>query len=257
MDIRNLLKSSRQKIARADQHVKELKSKTDPLDRHLYEITNQREIETVLHTIPTVYRLTYRPKEKISDACAAIIGDAFNNIREAFDYAASAIVNAYGERPRSKLYFPITSRKDLDSHAGLAALEKAVPGFKSAFLTEVRPADGPNEHLWNFYALHNDGKHNDFIPVATLSNVRPVNARSGGLVISNADVGDDADLPYVLIQAGQPIILDHELNAYVTLTFAAGTVFQGKLVIETLAQISRLSAETMDWIERFVFQAKG
>ncbi|MDA9488951.1 hypothetical protein XI09_02850 [Bradyrhizobium sp. CCBAU 11386] len=79
-----------------------------------------------------------------------------------------------------------------------------------------------------------------------LSMVKSINTKIGGNAFTNATIGNGADLTYVLIEARQPIILDHEINASVNLTFANGTTFQGNPVVETLTEISSLATETMN-----------
>src|SRR6266481_233312 len=100
-----LFSNARSKIERANRHIDELRRRSNPLDRELYEISDPsvRQHATVIHRNPTVYRVAYRPKVDIPETFAGIIGDAFNNIREAFDFSAVAIVDAWGTRPPGKL----------------------------------------------------------------------------------------------------------------------------------------------------------
>jgi hypothetical protein len=212
-----LFANARSKIQRADRHIDELRQRSSPLDRELYEISNPgvKEHATVIDRYPTVYRLKYRPKTDIAETFAGIINDAFNNIREAFDFAAVAIVDTWGGRPGGKLYFPITKRKDLVSHTGFTAIEQAVPGFAERFLKDVRPENGPNEHLWDFYTLHKDGKHNDYITI------------------------------------------DDDFQTSVDVCFDKGNVFENEPVIPTLTQISELASGTLDWLDALVREVKG
>lgn len=258
-DTKALLNSPRSKIVRANRHVDELRQRSVPLDRSLYELSNpgQKERRSVIDLYPTRYRVTFRPKQNIPETFAGIIGDAFNNIREALDYAAVAVVDTWGERPKGPLYFPITKRKDLVSHTGLAAIEKAVPGFAELFLKEIRPENGPNEHLWDFYSLHRDGKHNDFIPVVTVVDISPINASIGGVTLNNCAVGFPATGPCVLFDAEIPIAMQDNFRTSVDIKFGKGTAFENEPVIPTLTQVSQLASETLNWLASLIKKVKN
>jgi hypothetical protein len=258
-DTQTLLKNPRSKIDRANRHINELRQRSAPLDRTLYELANpgQKERASIIHLYPTRYRVTFRPKQNISETFAGIIGDAFNNIREAFDYTAAAVVDTWGKRPEGPLYFPITKRKDLVSHTGLSAIENAVPGFAELFLKEIRPENGPNEHLWDFYTLHRDGKHNDFVPVVTVADISPFNARTGNLNITNCAMGFDAARPSILVDSGTPITMQNNFKTSVDVKFGKGTVFENEPVIPTLTQISQLASETIDWLASLIKRVKN
>ncbi len=258
-DTKTLLTGPRSKIERANRHIDELRQRSVPLDKSLYELSNpgQKERRSVIDRFPTRYRVTFRPKQNIPETFAGIIGDAFNNIREAFDYTAAAVVDTWGERPDGPLYFPITKRKDLVSHTGLSAIEKAVPGFAELFLKEMRPENGPNEHLWDFYLLHRDGKHNDFVPVVTVVDISPINAKIGGATIRNCAVGFPVTGSYVLFDSDTPIALQNNFRTSVDVKFGEGTAFENKPVIPTLKQISQLASETLDRLASLIKKVKN
>jgi hypothetical protein len=254
-----LFANARSKIQRANRHIDELRQRSSPLDRELYEISNPgvKEHATVIDRYPTVYRLKYRPKTDIAETFAGIINDAFNNIREAFDFAAVAIVDTWGGRPGGKLYFPITKRKDLVSHTGFTAIEQAVPGFAERFLKDVRPENGPNEHLWDFYTLHKDGKHNDYIPVVSLVVISNINISTSGMKVVDCTVGSDANCPVDIMQSRSPITIDDDFQTSVDVRFDKGNVFENEPVIPTLTQISELASGTLDWLDALVREVKG
>jgi hypothetical protein len=256
-----LFANARSKIQRANRHIDELRQRSSPLDRDLYEISNSgvKEHARVIDRNPTVYRLKYRPKVDVAETFAGIINDAFNNIREAFDFSAVAMVDTWGERPEGPLYFPFAPRERLvaRAHSGLIAIEKAVPSFAKRFLEDVRPEDGPNEHLWDFYTLHKEGKHNDYIPVVSLTWIRNINISSGGMKIANSSVGADADCPTIIMQSVQPITISDDFQTSVDVRFGQGNVFQNEPVIPTLTQISELASGTLDWLDSLVREVKG
>jgi hypothetical protein len=258
-DTKSLFANARSKVQRANRHIDELIARSAPLDRELYELSNPgiKMRKTVIDREPTIYRLAYRPKEDIPVTFSGIIGDAFNNVREAFDYAAVAIVDTWGRRPPGNLYFPITKRKDLVSHTGFTSIEEAVPGFADLFLKEVRPENGPNEHLWDFYTLHKDGKHNDFVPVVTVVRIAPFNAKSGGLTVKDCAAGFDATRPYILFQSGLPITVNDNFKTTIDIKFDKGTAFEDESVIPTLTQVSQLASETIEWLGALIKRVKN
>ena len=206
---------------------------------------------------PTRYRVTFRPKEDIPGTFAGIIGDAFNNIREAFDYTAVAVVDTWGQRPPGNLYFPITKRKDLIAHTGFTAIEKAVPSFAKLFLKEIRPENGPNEHLWDFYTLHKDEKHNDFVPVVTVGEIRNINAIIGRIVMQNCGARFNAERPMGLFESHVLITMENNFQTSVEIKFGKGTAFENDPVIPTLTQISQLASETIDWLASLIKRVKN
>jgi hypothetical protein len=175
----DILKGPRLKIQRANRHIDELRERTNPLDRELYEFGVFHEPDSVIHARATHYQLAYRPKESIPEAFAAIIGDAVGNCRAALDHLASAIVRELSSS-QGKIYFPITKRESLAAHNSLPAIEQALPGTTKLLLNDVRPAGGPNETFWDFYSINNDDKHNFFIPVVNVADIVDVNARYVG-----------------------------------------------------------------------------
>src|SRR5258708_251166 len=118
-DTKALLNGPRSKIERANRHIDELRQRSVPLDKSPYELSNpgQKERRTVIDRFPTRYRVTFRPKQNIPETFAGIIGDAFNNIREAFDYTAAAVVDILGGGPDWALHFSICKQEKLVFHS--------------------------------------------------------------------------------------------------------------------------------------------
>jgi hypothetical protein len=222
----SILKNPRLKIQRANRHIDELRQRSSPLDRELYEIVimgHPKKGPTVIHNYTTTVQITFRPKESIPEIFAGIIGDAVGNIREAFDHAASAIVDTWGTRPKGPLYFPITERKDLVSHTGFTAIEQAVPGFAELFLKEIRPENGPDERLWDFRTLNKDNKHNDFIPLVTVVGVNNINIVAGTNTFEDCGVSFDPTRPMVLFQADAPVTIGDDFETSIDVLFGERT----------------------------------
>jgi hypothetical protein len=151
---------------------------------------------------------------------------------------------------KKTIYFPAAPRKDLPAHFSLAPIEQALPGFKKLLLEEVRPENGPNEHLWSFTKLNNDDKHNDFIPVVTVIAINNVNAKIGGVTMQNCAISGDAARPIKIARAPTPITMQNNFEAAVEVKFSKGTAFEDEPIVPTLFQISEIVSETLNAIER-------
>jgi hypothetical protein len=243
------------KIKGANRNIDQLRSMTSPLDRSLYEIVMEKTRGPIIYlNPPTYYQLTYRPKEPIPETLANIIGYAFGDLRSALDYIAQRIIrsNIPDFDPKKMIYFPAAPRKDLPAHSGLAPIEQALPGFKKLLLEEIRPENGPNEHLWSFTELNNDDKHNDFVPIVTVIAINNVNAQIGGIRLQNCNIRSDATCPINIGRAPTPITMENDFQTAVEVKFGKGTAFENEPVIPTLLQVCEVVSETLNAIKRLV-----
>jgi hypothetical protein len=241
------------KIQGANGDIDRLRKMTSPLDRSLYEITvEQGRGPFVYLDPPTYHELAYRPKQPIPEHFANIIGHACADLRSALDYAATRIVRSGipDFDPKKTIYFPAAPRKDLPAFASLSTIERALPGFKKLLLEDIRPENGPNEHLWSFTEMNNDNKHNDFIPVVTLLQVSNINARFGGSSMQNCSLSGDAASPRKLIKSYLGITIENNFETTVEIKFGQGTPLKDDPVIPTLFQISEVVAEALKAVER-------
>jgi hypothetical protein len=237
MSIKKIMSGPNSKVKRANRFIDELRSRTTPLDRSLYDITSDVVYQTVLHVKPSGFQLTFRPKEDLPEALAAIIGDAVGNLRAALDHLANAIVGEWGTPPDGPLYFPVAPRKDLIAHTGLTAIEQALPGSKELLLEKIRPDGGPDEGFWNFYTLNKDDKHNFFIPTITAVRVDKIYAKMVGHTFNNcARSGFDATRPAILFSSPFPITISSNFNTSVEVKFGQGTPFQNEPVSHHCSQ---------------------
>jgi hypothetical protein len=170
------------------------------------------------------------------------------------DYIAQRIIRSGTPNFDSKkaIHFPAAPRKDLSAHSSLAPIEQALPGFKKLLLEEIRPENGPNEHLWSFTELNNDDKHNDFVPVVTVVGINNVNANIGGVMMRNCGISGDAARPIKIGRAPTPITMQNNFKTAVELKFGKGTAFENEPVVPTLVQVSEVVSEALNAIERLV-----
>jgi hypothetical protein len=249
------MQGPRSKVQRAYRHIDEIKQRSAPLDRDLYEVSNRLEHASVIHLKATRYKLAFRPKQDIPEVFGGIIGDAVSNLRSSLDYLANGIARAWIPSP-PKIYFPLAKREYLVSHAGLTTIEQAIPGSKKLFLDEIRPEGGAYERLWNFNALRNDDQHNDFIPAVTVVEVANINARIGTGIIRNLSSRFNAAHSHVFFDSHVPVATDDNFNTAIDVKFGQGTIFENEPVIPTLTQIAQMVGETLDWFEGLVRREK-
>jgi hypothetical protein len=246
-------KPSWTKIQGANSEIDRLRKLTSPLDRSLYEIAIEKKRGPFIYLDPPVYHeLAFRPKEPIPEQLANIIGHVCGDLRSALDYAAHRIVHSGlpDFDPKKQIYFPAAPRKDLPAHFSLAPIDQALPGFKKLLLEQIRPENGPNEHLWSFTEMSNDNKHNDFIPVVTVVQITGINANIGGNILRDCVVGGDAAGPIKIARSDPPIAIKNNFQTAVEVKFGKGTSLEDDPVIPTLSQISEIVAEALKAVER-------
>jgi hypothetical protein len=251
----NVLKGPRLKVERAYRHIDELIALTQPLSRELHSVQ-------VYPDTPWPegqhgpYMLMYQPMKPIPETLAIIIGDVVHNLRGALDHLATGIIRTVD--PAAQPHFPMRKhRKDLKTGpaaATLCLIEKALPGAEDTLLKQVRPENGPNEHLWAFHGLDNDDKHNLLIPVVTVASVYIPSLSVGGhkMVERVAVGGNAASVLHLVMSNGEPITMEQDFETSVEVTFGAAHGFDGQAVIPTLTQIAQLVSETLSAFEKLI-----
>ena len=247
--------SAKLKVERANLHINELRRASEPLHKSFYSLDIHRH-PAVGHTQATKQVLVYRPVQKIPETFALIIGDAVHNPRAALDHLVTSIARTV--EPSVEIHFPMRkNREDIVTPSGSAkkafeSVEKALPGFAKLFTDEVRPANNAFDKYWGFHALDNADKHNLLVPVVTVVNITGIGGTVGKSVIAGNMVGGRANQPInVLSLTGQNITINEDVETTVTVKFGDGTPFQDDPVIPTLMQISKLTRQTIEIVERF------
>jgi hypothetical protein len=158
----------RAKIARTDNHIREIDGHLRPLAQEATAAI--RPVDTFHDGMPRrVYRIGHVPA--VSADCAALVGDALYNLRSALDHLAAQLAFREGVTPETlsdDAYFPIRSKR-LDSNGRKISYD--IPGVNDkevkAKLLEVQPFENEeryghalwNQALWLINKLGNIDKH--------------------------------------------------------------------------------------------------
>jgi hypothetical protein len=258
MDPTPFTRSPRLKIERAYNHINELRRLSEPLSETLYEIVMREIRPTVLHNNPTAYELSYRPKKPIAETFALIIGDAFHNIRTAFDHMACHILRE-ANTWTTRSGFPFhEARQNLVGDRNFLAIQEAIPNVGDVILNEIRPYSDGEQLLWMASKADRLDKHNMFVPTVAVTNVRNVNMIVGGSIFENASVENDADYPFIFARSYMPITNDGEFRTSVAIRFSeAADFFQNQPVIATLTQIAKLADDAVSMVETAIRQSNS
>lgn len=219
---------------------------------HLYEVVSGPSRSHALLAKPDRFALTYRPKQPIRKYFGAIIGDAVNNLRESLDYWMNNAVVCVG--PRKKVHFPFSEqRKDLETSPNYPPVEKAFPDAAKFIATKVQPSRDTNLHLWAATSLCNDNKHNDFLPIVTVADVKNWNAWAGPAGIGGYFNKFDADKPHELVATNAgPFTIQKKLSPACEIAFPKGAVFEDQPVIPTLTSMAEVVSQSLDALECFI-----
>ena len=254
MDADVILAGPRLKVIRAHHHIDTLLSITKPLWPGYYELI-QECWSVAPDADPHRCELTYQPKDHLAGALAVVIGDAVHNLRAALDHLATGIIRTHD--PKAKPYFPIhPERKSLETAPDLARIEANLPGAKKLLLEEIRPENGPNEHLWLFNDLDNADKHSLILPTISVTKIETSGITlPGGTTIGTLEVSGDATRPINLIRDAGQISIDDNFKVTASVLFGEGTLFKNKPVIPTLMQIADIVTDTLDQFEALIRKA--
>lgn len=249
----NISNHARLKIKRANSHIDTLIQQSAPLSRDLYEIRIETARSVVLLVEPDLYKLAYRPKEPISQHFGSIIGDVFNNLRESLDYWITAAISLFDKSRRMPNFpFEADEGKDFETNSQYVAIKKAFPDLAAFILTDIQPRKSTNFDLWAISNLCNGNKHNDFLPVVSVTSVDNINARSGTNSIKKCACRGDADHPIFFICSNEPITMENGFNTSVEMMFPHGALFENKPVIPTLLHLSQITTQTIDALDNFI-----
>jgi hypothetical protein len=155
---------------------------------------------------------------------------------------------------RKKLHFPFAEEwKDLKTSPNYPPLEKAFPDLVDFIWKDIQPCRDTNLHLWAATSLCNFNKHNDFVPITTVTSFENFYVRVGTNVIKTAEIGWQADGPMTLVRSTQgPIAMEQNFQVTTDITFPKGAVFEDQPVIPTLLQMLRVVSKAVEALDKFL-----
>jgi hypothetical protein len=251
MKVQEVMESARLKVSRANRHIDEINADQSALPMRLYDLGVTHRSVALLRE-PDCDLVTYIPKQSISKHFGAIAGDVVNNLRESMDVWINTAVRCVG--PVKKLHFPFSEeRQNLEASGNFRNVEKAFPDAADFISKKIEPCRNTNLYLWAATSLCNANKHNDFIPVVGLSQIKGKNIQIGSVNIGELAASGDANKPQTLICAPyKGFSIEDDFKATVEVSFPKGAVFEDQLIVPTLVKMSDVVTETLDALEVFI-----
>lgn len=245
------MESARLKVKRAERHIDEFISDQDILPSRIYDLGVTCRSVALLRE-PDCNRVTYFPKQSVTKHFGAIAGDAVNNLRESLELWMNAAALCVG--PAKKLYFPFSKeRKNLETSQSFASVKKAFPDAATFIAKKIEPCWDRNLHLWAATSLCNQNKHNDFIPVVTLGEIKGKNIKFGNISVSSLKVSGDANKPQTLYSGPLGSITEeNNFEVSVEVSFPKGAIFEHQPVVPTLLNMAQVVSQTLDALEVFI-----
>lgn len=251
MKLCDVMKSPRLKVKGADRHIDSLTEAAGALPKHLYEITNGPIRSHTLLAGPDKFAATYTPKEPIPEYFAQFVGDAVNNLRESLDVWMNKAVQCVGSSRR--VHFPFCEeRKHLEVSRNYKPVLKDFPDAAKFISKNIQPCRDTNFDLWAVNRLSNLNKHNDFIPTATLVEMKNVNMVIGTNRFFDLAIYGDASQRRHFVESRSPISMEENYDVVVEVKFPQGGVFEDQPIGPTLKKLSQLVSETLDALEEFI-----
>lgn len=182
---------------------------------------------------------------------ALAVGDALHNLRTAMDHIAFDVLGA----TEDSISFPTgKTRNDLIATRQYKAIKTAMPDFADFIADVIKPYQGGDYQLWEIAALDNLDKHRLVIPVVSIQALTNVSAED-----DNHNVFDECTFAVgeggVLraVRAAAKMKITDSGVPVANMFFGKGTTVEGRSVIASLAEFSRLTLEAIRALERFHF----
>jgi hypothetical protein len=256
--------SARLKLARAKEHVAELKSKWEA-----YKAGSNFAAVAEKNAAGT---LDYRVKVRtpIPAEWSLVLGDAIHNLRAVLDHLAWSAVERNSQVPGKQTCFPIS--KDRPSFPG--TMKDALRGASDrarVLVHRLRPYGGGNEKIWRLHQLDIADKHRLILAVGASyrsANLRFTavfpdgNRHALGLPLVPADRMfplKDGDVLFSNVPipveppAGEMGVVFDLAGFTLDLAFGHGQVADGDPVIETLGAYVNHVERIADLFDRLVF----
>jgi hypothetical protein len=249
------IRTVRKKIERAKKHIGDLNAAVGAFfSSSPYEIGTKIDAQTArpIHYMTKV--------DLIPDEIPLILGDAIHNLRSSLDHLAYGLVEANGQIPTKRTYFPICENVSKYNSPDTIAKKSGMSVEAQNLIDSTQPYQGGNDLFWVLHHLNNIDKHH-FILVAG-SAVRSIDLGgfmtrdmvSKGLVplgfppqllalslfykvepqTCPLKVGDEL---FVGLPNAEP---DQQLQFKFDIAFAEPQIVRGKAIVETVNQLANL-----------------
>jgi hypothetical protein len=238
--------SSRRKIARAKEHLVDLKAKIDGFaGENPYIQVIEEDPERPGYQLHKIKLIKAMP-----EAFADSVGDAVNNLRSALDHACYAVAVASGNTAPRYAYFPF-ARDAGGLENSIRGNCKDIPQEIYPLLRSFEPYGGGNEILWTLNLICVADKHKILTPVGT-GVMRPGNieAKGGGfLSVPINPVWDRTKQEVKFLTLGPGAAFDYKFDFILFIAFDEIGTVTGEPVRHILDQISTEVERTVSTIE--------
>jgi hypothetical protein len=207
--------SSRRKIARAKQHINDLKARAKAFgEEHPYEEFRRKDSEN--RRIVIGARLT----KPFPDCFDDIASDAMNNLRDALDHACYAVAVAVAptKRIRSATFPFAVSEAALENQ--IKGRCRDVPEQLYPLFRSFKPYDGGDDLLCALNKICNRNKHAFLVPMGTGGLVMEARLHaSREIVVINAPIWDSSKDEIEFAYVPPDTHLKYEIKCGFTVTF--------------------------------------
>jgi hypothetical protein len=222
--------SSRRKLARAKDHLAELKREVLSFIQHdPCDILTEPHPDKPEHV---VYKLCLT--KQLPDGLSEITGDVVDNLRSALDHAMYAVSLASGCTKPLNAYFPF-SRNATNFEANLKGRCADVPQEIYPLLRTYEPYQGGSKLLWALNQVCIANKHKLLVPIgASTFSVETVIEGTGFVSMPYTPIWDRTKNEMVMLTAEYGVKLDGHFKFGVYVAFGEIEGVDGQPALETL-----------------------
>jgi hypothetical protein len=244
--------SSRRKIARAEKHLAELKSRMDAFFARddLYEMFVEAHPQRIGFTVFKIRFVKELPEE-----FEEIAGDILGNLRSALDHAVYGVALAFAasnDLPKPKMdtaCFPFAKDAAHFENALKGRCASVPPELHSIF-RDSKPYGGGHEPLWALNCIRGTDEHAILVPAATAAFVGGMEVHAvGGAMMPYRPVMDRSknEMELCSLAPGAKLHGNYQLAMYVA--FGEIGSVAGKNAAEVLDLFVKLVTAIVDRIE--------
>ncbi|HWZ31705.1 MAG TPA: hypothetical protein VNX18_10250 [Bryobacteraceae bacterium] len=240
----NPLESSHRKLARAEEHIRDLEGKINAFAwSNAYEKVIEPHPDKPDHLVHKI-KLTKEIPESIVDVTA----DAVQNLRNALDNAGYAVAIAAGAVNPLNTAFPFAP--SVDKLANVLGRSKDIPEQIQSLFCGFQPYPGGNDLLWSLNEICVSDKHKMLIPVGTGVVRAGADVRGTGFFcMPNPHFWDRTKNEMELITLGPNAEFNYNFDFRLFVAFNDIKIVDGKPVLAVLYEIDSIVERILVAIE--------
>jgi hypothetical protein len=242
-----MFEGSRQRINRANQHIRDLKAALEA-----YCKTDFCRIGVEADQKVGVSVLGLEIKRQLPGDVPLMLGDAVHNLRAALDSLACDIVRSGQKQPTRYTRFAFeSSQEKLVTSLAAGTLKAARPDLLDLIVGTIKPYKGGDDSLYGLNELDIDERNRPIVPVFAVIALHTVSIRDEDkniIKIGKLDVGAHGE--FTVAKTSGPVQLANYASASFQALFDKGHPFEGEPVVPTLQRLSQLVSGVVDTIQQ-------